>query len=64
MYAVQLGFTVTGALDADRLRDAVHTVVGRHPNLAARFCQQFDEPVQIIPADPVVAWRYRRLDGR
>ena len=36
----------------DRLRDAVHTVVNRHPNLAARFCEQFDQPVQIIPADP------------
>ena len=56
VYAVQLGFTVTGPLDAHRLRDAVHTVVTRHPNLAARFCDQFDEPVQIIPADPVAAW--------
>ena len=30
-------------------------------NLAARFCQQFDEPVQIIPADPVAPWRYVEL---
>ena len=29
--------TVTGPLDPHRLRDAVHTVVNRHPNLAARF---------------------------
>ena len=29
---------MTGALDPDRLRDAVHAVVGRHPHLAARFC--------------------------
>ena len=29
----------------------------------ARFCPQFDEPVQIIPADPVLAWRYVDLDG-
>ena len=35
VYAVQLVVTVTGRLDADRLRDAVHAVVGRHPNLAA-----------------------------
>ena len=41
----------------------MHTVVNRHPNLAARFCPQFDEPVQIIPADPVMAWRYVELDG-
>ena len=58
LYAMQLDITVTGALDAHRLREAVHTVVNRHPNLAARFCQQFDEPVQIIPADPAMAWRY------
>ena len=58
VYAMQLDLTVTGPLDADRLRDAVHTVINRHPNLAARFCDQFDQPVQIIPADPVVPWRY------
>ena len=58
LYAMQLDITVTGPLDPRRLRDAVHTVVNRHPNLAARFCQQFDEPVQIIPADPIVPWRY------
>ena len=63
VYAVQLDFTVTGPLDPHRLRDAVHTVVTRHPNLAARFCDQFDEPVQIIPADPVAAWRYVELDA-
>ena len=38
VYAVQLDFTVTGPLDPHRLRDAVHTVLNRHPNLAARFC--------------------------
>ena len=63
VYAMQLDFTVTGPLDPHRLRDAVHTVVNRHPNLAARFCQQFDEPVQIIPADPGVPWRYVELDA-
>ena len=42
LYAMQLDITVTGPLDPRRLRDAVHTVVNRHPNLAARFCQQFD----------------------
>ena len=62
LYAVQLDFTVTGALDPHRLREAVHTVVTRHPNLVARFCPQFDEPVQIIPADPVAPWRYVELD--
>src|SRR6185503_19292191 len=61
LYSVQLDFTVTGPLDPDRLREAVHTVVNRHPNLAARFCQQFDEPVQVIPADPVAPWHYVEL---
>jgi non-ribosomal peptide synthase protein (TIGR01720 family) len=63
VYVVQLDITVTGPLDQHRLRDAVHAVVNRHPNLAARFCEQFDEPVQVIPADPVAGWRYVELDG-
>ena len=63
LYAMQLDFTITGALDPHRLHDAVHTVITRHPHLAARFCQQFDEPVQIIPADPVAAWRYIDADA-
>ena len=63
VYAVQLDITLSGRLDQHRLRDAVHTVVTRHPNLAARFSDKFDEPVQIIPADPVVPWRYVDLSG-
>ncbi|MEE2855521.1 MAG: amino acid adenylation domain-containing protein, partial [Actinomycetota bacterium] len=61
LYAVQLNIAVTGALDPYRLRDAVHTVVKRHPHLVARFCPQFD--VQIIPADPGPPWRYIYLTG-
>ncbi|MDT5151280.1 MAG: hypothetical protein QOI01_3013, partial [Mycobacterium sp.] len=53
---------LSGPLDPNRLRDAVHTVVNRHPNLAARFCDRFDEPVQVIPADPAAAWQYVELD--
>ena len=63
LYAVQLDITLSGRLDQHRLRDAVHAVVSRHPNLVARFCGQFDEPVQIIPADPMMAWRYVELDA-
>ncbi|MDV3126106.1 amino acid adenylation domain-containing protein [Mycobacterium sp. 21AC1] len=63
VYAVQLDITVTGVLDQHRLRDAVHTVVARHPNLAARFCEEFGEPVQVILANPVIAWRYLDLRG-
>ena len=63
VYAMQLDITVTGPLDPIRLRDAVHTVANRHPHLAARFCGQFDQPIQIIPADPAAAWRYVDLAG-
>ena len=63
VYAMQLDITVTGPLDPHRLRDAVHTVVNRHPNLAARFCEQFDQPVQIIPADPARRVAVRRPDA-
>ena len=58
VYAVQLVITLNGRLDAHRLRDAVRTVVTRHPHLAARYCPHFDEPVQIIPADPATPWRH------
>jgi glycopeptidolipid biosynthesis protein len=63
LYAVQLDITVTGALDPQRLRDAVHTMVNRHPNLVARFYEEFGEPVQLIPADPAMAWQYVDIDG-
>ena len=63
VYAVQLDIAITGALDQHRLGDAVHTVVTRHPNLAARFYERPDEPVQLIPADPETPWRYVELDG-
>ncbi len=62
-YAMQLEITLSGPLDQQRLRDAVHNVVNRHPNLAARFCQQPGEPVQVIPVDPEMPWRYAELDA-
>jgi amino acid adenylation domain-containing protein/non-ribosomal peptide synthase protein (TIGR01720 family) len=63
VYAVQLDITLSGRLDQHRLRDAMHTVVARYPNLAARFCGQFDDPVQVIPANAEVPWRYVDLTG-
>ncbi|HZU47120.1 MAG TPA: condensation domain-containing protein, partial [Mycobacterium sp.] len=62
VYAVQLAITITGPLNPHRLREALHTVISRHPNLVARFYERFDEPVQIIPAHPQVPWRYLELD--
>jgi amino acid adenylation domain-containing protein/non-ribosomal peptide synthase protein (TIGR01720 family) len=63
VYAMQLDITITGTLDPQRLCDAVHAVVKRHPNLAAHFCGQFDQPVQVISADPTAAWTYVDLSG-
>ncbi|MBV8786212.1 MAG: amino acid adenylation domain-containing protein, partial [Mycobacterium sp.] len=63
LYAVQLGITVKGELDAQRLRQAVQAVVNRHPNLVARFHEEFGEPVQVLPADPEMAWRFVELDS-
>lgn len=40
----------------------MQAVVNRHPNLAARFCEDFGEPVQVIPANPVIAWQDVELD--
>ncbi|WP_415823266.1 amino acid adenylation domain-containing protein, partial [Mycobacterium senriense] len=63
LYAVQLDITVSGALDPQRLREAVHAVVARHPNLVARFCEDFGEPVQVMSADPALAWQYVELSS-
>ncbi|WP_231964968.1 condensation domain-containing protein, partial [Mycobacterium sp. E3339] len=63
LYAMQLDIAVDGSLDPARLHDAVQTVVRRHPNLAARFCPRFDQPVQIVLANPSAAWRYETLDS-
>src|SRR5438270_8468216 len=63
VYAVQLNMGLAGAVDQHRLRDAVYAVANRHPHLVARFSRQFDEPVQIVPADPWVPWRYVDIDA-
>ncbi|BBZ39239.1 hypothetical protein MCNS_23020 [Mycobacterium conspicuum] len=63
LYAVQLDITLSGRLDQHRLHEAVHTLVTRHPNLVARFSDKFEQPVQIIPADPDAPWRYVDLSG-
>jgi non-ribosomal peptide synthase protein (TIGR01720 family) len=63
VYAVQLDVTLSGRLDQHRLRTAVQSMLTRHPNLAARFSGEFDEPVQVIPVDPETPWRYEDLTG-
>ncbi|WP_443677393.1 condensation domain-containing protein [Mycobacterium szulgai] len=63
VYTVQLNIAVTGRLDVERLRGAVAAAVDRHPHVVARFCTQFDEPVQVIAAAPAAGWRYVELEA-
>ena len=63
VYAMQLDIALSGPLDEKRLRDAVQTVAARHPHLAARFCEQFEQPVQVILVDPAVPWRSVELNA-
>jgi amino acid adenylation domain-containing protein len=56
LYAMQVDITITGRLDTHRLRDAVTTVIRRHPNLAAHFSEKYGEPIQVIPESPEIPW--------
>ncbi|WP_018355119.1 amino acid adenylation domain-containing protein, partial [Mycolicibacterium hassiacum] len=62
VYAVQLDIAIAGPLNRQRLQGALDTVAGRHPHLLARFDDQFEQPVQVIPADPELRCRYVELD--
>ncbi|WP_186246101.1 condensation domain-containing protein, partial [Mycobacterium simulans] len=64
-YLPQISIGLTGGIDRERLREAVQTVINRHPNVGARFViDRFPQPVQIILADPMVGWRYVDLAGK
>ncbi|MDQ0028094.1 amino acid adenylation domain-containing protein/non-ribosomal peptide synthase protein (TIGR01720 family), partial [Variovorax paradoxus] len=57
-YVVQLGFELTGALDAAALRAAATTLLLRHANLRAAFVHHnLSEPVQIIPREVALPWQ-------
>ncbi|MGQ4600556.1 amino acid adenylation domain-containing protein [Nocardia sp. R6R-6] len=48
-YIVQLWMELGGRVDADRLRRAVQTLLGRHPNLRTAFVSDgTGEPVQVV----------------
>ncbi|MEV6102007.1 amino acid adenylation domain-containing protein [Nocardia sp. NPDC051981] len=48
-YIVQLRMELGGHVDADRLRRAAQTFIGRHPNLRTAFVQDgAGEPVQVV----------------
>ncbi|WP_155942126.1 condensation domain-containing protein, partial [Mycobacteroides sp. CBMA 326] len=63
LYAVQLDIALSGPLDPKRLRDAVHSAIKRRPNVVAHFYEEFGEPVQLIAADPELAWQFVELDN-
>ena len=63
MYAVQLDITVTGPLDPHRLRDAVHTVVNRHPQPGGPILRTVRRAGADHPGRSRGAWRYVELDA-
>ncbi|EUA20685.1 condensation domain protein [Mycobacterium xenopi 4042] len=54
--------TLSGELDPDRLHQAVQTVVDRHPNLVAWFCDHFGTGAN-HPRRPVAPWSYVDLSA-
>ncbi|WP_433567828.1 amino acid adenylation domain-containing protein [Nocardia sp. CA-151230] len=60
-YIVQLRMELGGRVDADRLRRAAQTLIGRHPNLRTTFVQDgTGEPVQVV--HPRVDVPFTRID--
>ncbi|SNY74913.1 non-ribosomal peptide synthetase, partial [Paractinoplanes atraurantiacus] len=50
VYTVQQVFTLSGPVDADRLRDAAARLLDRYPNLRGAFDRTEDgRPVQVVP---------------
>jgi len=63
-------FDFEGVIDVDRLRDALETLLRRHPQLAAIFDVQQGAPLQILPLIDEASsvrrwpWKHRRLEAR
>jgi mycobactin peptide synthetase MbtF len=50
-YVIGMAADISGALDADLLRDCAAKMLTRHPNLRASFFSQgIARPVQIVPS--------------
>ena len=70
VYTMRLVFRLLGDLDPAALRQALDTVLTRHPNLRAAFLQEgLERPVQVVPTAWEVPWRELDLrsetaDGR
>lgn len=57
-YASVTVLELSGELDADRLKGALHRVLLRYPQLGAVFSTELDQLAQIIPVDPgEIAWQ-------
>ncbi|MCM3812990.1 amino acid adenylation domain-containing protein [Streptomyces sp. DR7-3] len=56
-YLVQFVFDLDGTLDADALRDALHRLLRRHPQLSAGVRSGASgRPVQVVVPDSAVEW--------
>ncbi|WP_084531884.1 non-ribosomal peptide synthetase [Nocardia miyunensis] len=56
-YTVQSLLTLSGTVDAHRLRRAAQAVIDRHENLRAVFVETDDGPRQIVSAHAEIQWR-------
>jgi mycobactin peptide synthetase MbtF len=58
-YVIGMAADISGALDADLLRDCAAKMLARHPNLRASFFSQgIARPVQIVPSRVELPWRH------
>ncbi|MGW4488941.1 non-ribosomal peptide synthase/polyketide synthase [Amycolatopsis sp. NPDC004368] len=58
VYTVQFGFDLTGPLDPARLRDAVRTLLARHPNLRTSYRYLGSgRPVALVARSAEPEWR-------
>ncbi|MFE6926258.1 amino acid adenylation domain-containing protein [Nocardia sp. NPDC057663] len=64
IYTMTARFTLDGVVDPARLGAAFEAMLRRHPNLGAAFSyERFDQPVQVVPRSPGVAWKVQDLRG-
>ncbi|OXM54042.1 non-ribosomal peptide synthetase [Amycolatopsis alba] len=62
VYVVQAVTLLSGALDADRMREAAAEVLRRHPALRVHLhTTDAGEVVQVVPADVTLDWRFARV---
>ena len=58
-YVIGMAADISGALDAELLRDCAAKMLTRHPNLRASFSSQgIARPVQIVPSRVELPWRH------